>query len=190
MDQVLSYVKNFVESLKSSNKIPRDVEMAFRERLGLNTTSSSGSVPSGALTAYAANSAPSGWLMCDGSAVSRTQYATLFAVIGTLYGSGDGSTTFNLPDLRTRVIAGYKSGDSNFGTFAGTLGESSHTLTINEMPNHDHGIGNNVTLRGAGTNVGFGPSSANQSFTFVAQGGDQAHNNIQPSIAMSYIIKT
>src|SRR5688572_13958247 len=55
---------------------------------------------------YAGSSAPTDWLLCDGSAVSRTTYANLFAVIGTTYGSGDGSTTFNLPDLRGRTVAG------------------------------------------------------------------------------------
>ena len=63
-------------------------------------------VPSGSLMAYAGSTAPSGWLFCFGQAISRTANAALFAAIGTAYGAGDGSTTFNLPDLRDRVIAG------------------------------------------------------------------------------------
>lgn len=66
--------------------------------------------PSGSIVAFGGTSAPSGWLLCDGSAVSRTTYAALFAVIGTNFGSGDGSTTFNLPDFRGRFLRGTDSG--------------------------------------------------------------------------------
>lgn len=62
--------------------------------------------PPGMLAPYAGQTAPEGWLLCDGSAVSRTTYAALYAVIGTTYGAGNGSTTFTLPDLRGRVVAG------------------------------------------------------------------------------------
>lgn len=67
------------------------------------------SAPPGAITAFAASSPPTGWLTCDGTAVSRTSYAALFAVIGTTWGIGDGSTTFNLPDLRGQFLRGYDS---------------------------------------------------------------------------------
>ena len=62
--------------------------------------------PSGVIVPFAGSNAPSGWLLCAGQAVSRTQYAGLFLTISTTYGAGDGSTTFNLPDLRGRTIAG------------------------------------------------------------------------------------
>jgi len=62
--------------------------------------------PTASLLAYAGSTAPAGWLLCGGQAVSRTTYATLFGIIGTTYGAGDGSTTFNVPDLRGRVVAG------------------------------------------------------------------------------------
>ena len=62
--------------------------------------------PAGCVMAFAGNTTPDGWLLCDGSAVSRTTYAALFAVIGTTYGSGDGSTTFNVPDLVDKFIQG------------------------------------------------------------------------------------
>lgn len=62
--------------------------------------------PTGVVQAYAGNTVPSGWLLCDGSAVSRTQYSGLFNVISTTYGSGDGSTTFNLPNLLNKFIEG------------------------------------------------------------------------------------
>ena len=65
-----------------------------------------GAVPAGAVMPFAGSTAPAGWLLCFGQAVSRSQYGELFAVLGTSYGVGDGSTTFNLPDLRGRVVAG------------------------------------------------------------------------------------
>ena len=64
-------------------------------------------LPPGSLMAYAASSAPTGWLLCDGSAVSRTTYATLYSVIGTTWGAGDTTTTFNVPDLRGQFVRGY-----------------------------------------------------------------------------------
>lgn len=69
-------------------------------------------VPTGAVSAYAGTTAPTGWLLCDGSAVSRVVQAALFAVIGTAHGSGDGSTTFNLPDYRGRFLRGRDAGQS------------------------------------------------------------------------------
>jgi microcystin-dependent protein len=77
-------------------------------------------VPSGGVMAFAMNGAPTGWLAADGSAVSRSTYATLFAAIATTYGSGDGSTTFNLPDLRGYFVRG--SGTNSDSTVSGTFG--------------------------------------------------------------------
>ena len=110
------------------------------------------SAPAGTVNPFAGSSAPSGWLLCDGrsTGISRTTYADLFAVIGTTYGTGDGSTTFNLPDLRGRVIAGV---DNMGGTAASRLtstvlsasntlgatgGAQTHTMTSAEMPSHTH----------------------------------------------------
>lgn len=108
---------------------------------------------SGALMPFAGASAPTGWLLCAGQTLSRTTYAELFAAIGTTYGAGDGSTTFQLPDMRGRVVAGV---DSMGGTAAsritaagsgiagGTLGAAggaqTHTLTTAQMPAHNHGV--------------------------------------------------
>ena len=67
-------------------------------------------MPSGVILPFGGSTAPSGWLLCNGSAISRTTYAELFAAIGTLHGSGDGSTTFHLPDYRGRFLRGADSG--------------------------------------------------------------------------------
>src|SRR6056300_82416 len=82
-------------------------------------------IPSGTIVAYGAASAPTGWLLCDDSAVSRTTYARLFAVIGTGYGTGDGSTTFNVPDLRDKVPLGKGTNNSTLGTTTGSAAASS-----------------------------------------------------------------
>lgn len=80
-------------------------------------------VPSGTVFHFAGSAAPTGWLICDGSAVSRTTYATLFTAIGTTYGSGDGSTTFNLPDCRGIFIAGTGSQAVGGVTYTRTHGD-------------------------------------------------------------------
>lgn len=104
---------------------------------------------------YAGTTAPEGYLFIHGQAVSRTTYAALFAVIGTTYGAGDGSTTFNLPDARGRVVAGKddmggsaasrltNSGTGNSGINGATLGATGgtdrHTLTTGQLASHSHG---------------------------------------------------
>ncbi len=95
-------------------------------------------VPPGAIMPYAASSAPGGWLICDGSAVSRTTYSALFALIGSQYGNGDGVNTFNLPNMKGRMIVGYNSTDSNFDSLGEAGGSKTATLTTNELPAHTH----------------------------------------------------
>lgn len=100
-----------------------------------------GAAPSGTIIIWSslATSVPAGWKVCDGSAISRTGYATLWGIIGTLYGAGDGSTTFNLPNLKGRVIVGIDAGQAEFNSTGESGGEKSHTLTTGEMPDHNHG---------------------------------------------------
>ena len=167
-------------------------------------------VPAGMMAPYAGATAPTGWLLCFGQAVSRTTYAALFAVLSTTYGSGDGSTTFNLPDIRGRVIAGQDdmcgtsanrltglSGGVDGDILGGTGGAESHTLTVAQMPSHSH-IDGYSNAGGGGTYgdttaasaqdmamSGIGTIHPNTSST----GGDAAHNNVQPTIILNYIIK-
>lgn len=187
-----------------------------------------GAMPIGAVTFFAGTPAPPNWLFCYGQEVSRTSYADLFSVIGTTYGEGDGSTTFNLPDIRGNAIAGR---DDMGGTAAGRLtgqsggvdgtelgatgGAEQHTLTVDEMPEHDHGgdtksagshtheiptaSGNSIAsgnpfsmVRGTGTRgeTDEGVSSApNHKHDIDPEGGDEPHNNVQPTIILNAIIK-
>lgn len=90
----------------------------------------------GLIYMYGGSTAPTGFLICDGSAISRTTYAALFNAIGTTYGAGDDSTTFNIPDLSGRVAIGSSAAHA-IGTNGG---EESHTLLSNEIPTHSHTI--------------------------------------------------
>lgn len=174
---------------------------------------SAAGTPVGVIVEYGGSSAPSGWLLADGSAVSRTTYAALFAVYGTTYGSGDGTTTFNLPDKRGRIGVGKDnmggtSANRITGSWADSLGGNSgaetHTLVANEIPAHTHdekagtnpaaGVTDVYEYNAGGTagrNVLFGQSGLNSTNKLVTSsvGGGQAHNNIQPSIALNFIIK-
>ncbi len=180
--------------------------------------SSGASFPSGVMVAYGGSIAPSGWLVCDGSAVSRTTYAGLFTAIGTAYGAGDGSTTFNVPDLRDRVPIGVSPGSLGSDrptarSLGQTGGEESHTLTTAEMPSHNHSVsdpghqhgtadGSNFATDGSYTVETAGsddrcPSSyvgsTNSSTTGITignTGGGGSHNNMQPFAVCNWIIKT
>ena len=89
-------------------------------------------IPPGVILMYGAPTAPTGWLECDGSAVSRTTYSSLFAIVGTTFGVGDGSTTFNLPDLRGEFIRGW---DHGRGV---DTGRELGTGQVDEIKSHDH----------------------------------------------------
>lgn len=145
-----------------------------------------------------ATSPKTNWLVCDGSSVLRADYPDLFAVIGTTYGTVDG-THFNLPDLRGNVPIGQDGSTYVIGT---PVGEAAHTLVTSEIPSHAHvdaghshteitatptliAIGAGVPAPSAIPGVGItGGASAN----ITATGGDGAHNNIQPSLPITYLI--
>ena len=173
---------------------------------------------SGMVMPYAGTSAPTGFLLCGGQAVSRTTYSDLFSVIGTTYGVGDGSSTFNLPDLQGRVVAGKDdmsgssanrltdavTGGLNGDTLGDTGGTESHTLTSAQsgLPQHNHSATTNLTIAGSsGGSTGIltdssrsTSSSTSFSSTSIGNAGptdaSAAHNNVQPTIILNYIIKT
>lgn len=102
------------------------------------TGSMIGILPAGVTVPFAGLAVPPGWLECNGAAVSRVDYAALFAAIGTTYGPGNGETTFNLPDLRQRVPVGRDADDPTFASVGATGGAKTHTLGEDEMPAHGH----------------------------------------------------
>jgi microcystin-dependent protein len=221
-----------------------------------NTFPVANTLPAGMIAPYAGAAAPTGWLLADGSAVSRTTYAALYAALGgasSPYGQGNGTTTFNLPNLKGRIPVGIDGAQTEFDTRAETGGAKTHTLSTAELPghthavDHDHGSVNSgnqnanhqhgastdsqgshahgVELRdkavaggglgsyeyGFGTyavgtnaagahghNVSVGSENANHQHsvdlpaftgTSGSTGSGSAHNNLQPYIALHYIIK-
>lgn len=176
-------------------------------------------MPAGMVVPYGGPTAPAGWLLCNGQAVSRTTYSSLYSAIGTRFGSGDGVSSFGVPDLRGRVIAGYdpsqsrlsgKSGGVSSQYIGNSGGQEEHKLLVSQIPSHNHGGktgwgGVHVhTTNGPASNEGvsgvhpmtrYGTALAGTSehaghdHTVSSQGGDQAHNNVQPTLILNYIIK-
>lgn len=151
-------------------------------------------VPAGLVQPFAGPAAniPAGWLLCNGAAVNRTTFAALFAAIGTTYGVGDGSTTFNVPNMmngRTVIGADATSPHGSAG------GARTHTLTQAEMPAHTHGLSSAATWRYPNGTGNLAAGTEFRSFgtgvpTSDAAGGGGAHNNMPPFVAMQWIIRT
>lgn len=153
----------------------------------------------GDLKPTAVTTAPTGWLFCDGSEVDRTTYSALFTAIGTAYGTGNGTTTFNLPDLGDRVAVGV----SNTISRGDTGGAKTHTLGTSEMPAHAHpgstaaylpiqNVGPNTAYQRIGQ-AGYTASDGIQAgvgLAIASQGGGVAHNNMQPYVGINWLIKT
>lgn len=151
-------------------------------------------VITGTILAYGGSSVPSGYLDCDGSAVSRTIYAALFSAIGTTWGAGDGSTTFNLPDLRGRAVIGSGQGSGLTNRpLAETGGTETHTLATSEIPGHTHSAlgGGNFVASNAGGGADLSPGTGYQQEASTAStGGGDAHQNMMPFAVVKAIIKT
>ena len=141
---------------------------------------------------------PQNWLPCDGRLLSVNQYIALYSLIGNKYG-GDGKTTFALPNLQGRVPL-HKSDEI---AYASTGGEATHALTINEMPNHTHEVyadedetnkatpKSNVWGKVNGNNMfASNPNTAMNAIAMTVTGQNQAHNNMQPYLVVSFSIAT
>lgn len=167
------------------NEIDNELYRYYNNAMNLLESGSGGggSIEVGTIFQYPGTTAPTNYMICDGSAISRTTYADLFAVIGTTYGSGDGSTTFNIPDLKGRVVVGLDGNDTAFDTLGETGGEKTHKLAINELPKAT------PTFKGG--------NDGNFNMTYVGTGGNFAadttvqvnQNNLQPYTVLNYIIK-
>lgn len=162
-------------------------------------------LPIGSTVEWWSEEIPENWLVCNGQAVSRMEYEDLFNVLGTTFGVGDGSTTFNLPDIKGKTLVGQDEDDADLDTIGKTGGEKTHTLTIDEMASHNHiqkiDVGSDnliavnpssssgITRDGGGH---FSGTTAATKKTVVETeniGGNQPHNNMQPYFITNYIIK-
>jgi microcystin-dependent protein len=167
----------------------------------------------GEIRIFAGNFAPLGWLFCKGQLLAISEYDTLYSLIGTTYG-GDGSTTFAVPNLSTRLVAGQGQlpGGSNY-LMGQALGTETVTMNSLQLPVHSHalvatvGVPDGGTVSNDPTGNYFGSGGANAYTTVIgdnpgtllpdsvvgqsgAAGGGQGHANIQPVLAINYIIAT
>jgi len=155
-----------------------------------------GGLPAGSIIQWSSNTAPPNWFIADGSAISRTLWPSLFAVIGTTYGSGDGSTTFNLPDLRGRVAVGKNAG--TFGTIGATGGAETNTHKHWTLTGHNagdpatyyrtgspNGVRTQTTSR---RTIAEGSYSSNAT-TWEDATYDATINTLPPYLVTNYIIK-
>lgn len=195
--------------MTTSNTITQNDFSAIFENIHM-ATFAYGRGEVGEIKAYGGSTIPAGWLLCDGQAVSRTTYPELFSVIGTTYGSGDGSTTFNVPDLRGRFPIGSGTGTASDATER-TLGQSGGservTLSASQMPAHTHlMVGYDTAKSGnptANDTINLYATSGTSDLPYSLRsttsagaslgksgstGGSESHGNMPPYMAINYII--
>lgn len=168
-----------------------DVSDAFRTLVGF---------PPGTIVTTAASSTPTGFVECNGSAISRTAYASLFTAIGTAFGAGDGSSTFNVPDLRGRCPIGAGTGSGLSSRVLGdqTIGVETVTLAAENLPPHTHDLdveyrpsaGSNANVLNSDTNPTGGPVDTLTTDDNTTDLRSVPVNNMQPSTVVRFIIKT
>ena len=169
-------------------------------------------IPTATIIPWSSASAPAGFLECNGAAVSRSTYAALFAVVGTTYGAGDGSSTFNVPDLQDKCVVSKSNnkalastGGANTTTNSGNIGGSTANATLStaQLSSHTHNGGGNPSSPGRyfnNPNMTFGKKGT-QNTGNAGSGGGHSHNMsanftgdatsvVQPYLTILYIIKT
>jgi microcystin-dependent protein len=140
-------------------------------------------IPVGSIIPYGTSLAPTGWLICDGSAVNRVgTYADLFAVIGTTYGAGNGTTTFNLPNLKGKVVVGFDLTQTEFDVIGETGGAKTHTLTEAETRGHTHSVPG-ATITSGGNSVSHVHEVNPPSTTSGSNNASHTHDTAQQVIA-------
>ena len=147
------------------------------------------SAPVGAIFGYPSLTPPTGYMVCDGSELSRTEYASLFEVIGTSYGVGDGSTTFNIPNIKGRVIVGHNISDSDFSSLGNTGGSKTHTQTVSEMARHTHVLKKGVAVGGDGSGLAYSGTTVSNNAGVEPAGESEPMDVMNPYIVACYIIK-
>lgn len=210
----------------SQHSNANDAIEAIQAKIGVDNSAVTTSIdykvrvwnPVGEITMWSTTSAPTGWLICDGSAVSRTTYSGLFAVVGTTFGSGDGSTTFNLPDFRGKVAVGRNTGDASFDILGETGGSKTNALGSSNLPAHTHAVndsghahggyggtsftvqymstagGSVVTTAGPYTATNFATTATATTGITVTGGGNgtatgDAFSIVQPYLTVNFIIR-
>ncbi len=182
----------FASELEVDGNLKVSGNVIFQDETTMNTAILP--IPSGTILPFGGQTSPNGWLLCYGQEISREIYFNLYSSIGDTYGSGNGSETFNVPDLRGRMMLG---ADNMGGVSAnrvqseqadnlgGSSGEENHQLLLDELPSRN--AYDNHSTRGQGDSGG--------SFSYVHNlntstiGNNQPHNNMPPYITVNYIIK-
>lgn len=189
----ISWAQNGTTILGFDSAKAATVDATFAASLA--TALGAGAV-TGSIAMWGTGSAPTGYLLCDGSAVSRSTYAALFALLSTTFGAGNGSTTFNLPDFRGRAPIGAGTGSGlTARTLAGTTGVESVTLTAAQsgLPAHTHSVPGGDTpnyASTAGKLSGTGTGGAVDTSSTGGSAASSSHDNMQPSLVVNFIIKT
>ena len=185
-----------ITGLKSVPTPTADAHIARKDYVDQNINFAS---PVGEIKMWPTSVAPTKYLICNGAAISRTTYAALFALLSTTYGSGDGSTTFNLPNLKGKIPVGFDAAQPEFDALGETGGAKTVTLSANEsgVPAHTHpasifgdvaGTVGHVTVQGVSNAVNYA-SIPNIVSANTAAAAVSAHTNLQPYITLNYIIR-
>tara|TARA_R100001129_G_scaffold658_1_gene580 strand:- start:995 stop:1567 length:573 start_codon:yes stop_codon:yes gene_type:complete len=178
---------------------------------GANLTGIEG-IPTATIVPWSSSSVPSGFLECNGAAVSRSTYSALFAIVSTTYGAGDGASTFNVPDLQDNVAMGKSgtkalasTGGANTVAASGTVGGSTANATLSEAQLASHSHTTNIPGSANGGQAGISSTTRGGNFSFnstsTGSGGGHSHNMsatftgsatsvLQPYLTIIYIIKT